>query len=123
MFEMVDKLEKIYIVFCKTMDDNGSNIEHINLLNKAFVSKDQAYEYAVLKITKMLNNINEEYKTGEYNKQCILPLHAISIYVLYTQKYDIIEKYEYFLSEYIKFFNGISFPPTMFYVSEHNVIY
>lgn len=115
-----NKIDTIYTVFCKIIDLD--NVSHFNLLKKAFKTKYSACEYAVSKITTMLNEINIEYRNGEHSKYRVLPIHATVIYVLYSKKYDPIDQYEYFLSEYNKFFHGINFPKTMFFVSEHKLI-
>lgn len=112
-------LDNVYTVFSKTTDNE--NIPHFTLLKKAFRSRSSAYEYAVCKITTMLNEISNDYKQN--NQQHILPLHAIVIFTMYNMKSCNIDKYEYFLGEYTKFFHGISFPKTMFFVSEHKLVY
>jgi len=113
-----ENLDNIYIVFSKTTDNE--NIPHFTLLKKAFRTKSSACEYAVSKITTMLNEISNDYKLNDERR--ILPLHAILIFTLYNNRHDHIDKYEYFLAEYKKFFHGISFPETMFFVSEHKLI-
>lgn len=114
-----DNMDNIYTIFSKTIDNE--NIPHFTLLKKAFRIKSSAYEYAVSKITNMLNEISNDYKQNDERR--ILPLHATLIFTMYNMKSNDIEKYEYFLTEYNKFFHGISFPKTMFFVSEHKVVW
>jgi hypothetical protein len=113
-----ENLDNVYTVFSKTTDNE--NIPHFTLLKKAFRSRSSACEYAVSKITCMLNEISNDYKLNSEHR--ILPIHATVIFTLYNNKHDAIEKYEYFLAEYTKFFHGISYPKTMFFVSEHKLI-
>lgn len=112
-----ENLDNVYTVFSKTTDNE--NVPHFTLLKKAFKTKFSACEYAVSKITSMLNEISNDYNINDELR--ILPLHATVIYTLYNNIYDPIEKYEYFLVEHNKFFHGISFPKTMFFVSEHKL--
>lgn len=112
-----ENMDKIYTIYRKTIENENTDF---TLLKKAFKTKELACEYAVSKITTMLNEISNDYKLNDERR--ILPLHAIVIFTLYNNKYDPIDKYEYFLTEYKKFFHGISFPTTMFFVSEHKLI-
>jgi hypothetical protein len=113
-----ENMNTVYTIFSKTIDSEDK--PQFTLLKKAFRTKHTACEYAVSKITTMLNEISNDYKQNDERR--ILPLHATLIYTLYNMKGDDIEKYEYFLAEYNKFFHGISFPKTMFFVSEHKLI-
>lgn len=114
-----ENLDNIYTVFSKTTDNE--NVPHFTLLKKAFRSRSSACEYAVSKITSMLNEISNDYKLN--SEQRILPIHATVIFTVYNMKNCDEDKYEYFLAEYTKFFHGISFPKTMFFVSEHKLVY
>lgn len=120
MYKVTDyeNMDTVYTIFSKTIDND--NIPHFTLLKKAFRSRDSACEYAVLKITTMLNEINNDYRLNDERR--ILPIHASVIYTVYNMKASNIDKYEYFLAEHNKFFHGISFPKTMFFVSEHKLI-
>jgi hypothetical protein len=120
MYKVTDyeNMDTVYTIFSKTTDNE--NIPHFTLLKKAFRTRNSACEYAISKITTMLNEINNDYKQNDERR--ILPIHATLIYTLYNMKGDDVEKYEYFLAEYKKFFHGISFPETMFFVSEHKLI-
>ena len=103
--------EYIYTVYSK--DDSG-----IKLLNKAFKSKEKAYEYALNKVKKLLDIINDEFKYA------ILPIPAQLIYVLFKQKeFSIFKQYEYFRQNYIDFFKHILKEPIMFFVSELQLVY
>ena len=110
------KLTQVFTIYCKTEDEN--KIPYFNLLKKAFRCKFSACQYAISKITQMLNEISIEYKDSEYRT---LPIHSSVIYTLFNMKRVPIEKYEYFLQEHKKFFRGISYTPTMFFVSEHSI--
>jgi hypothetical protein len=114
-----DNLDNVYTVFSKTTDNE--NIPHFTLLKKAFRSRSSACEYAVSKITSMLNEISNDYKLNSEHR--ILPIHATVIFTVYNMKNCDEDKYEYFLAEHTKFFHGISFPKTMFFVSEHKLVY
>ena len=107
-----NEIEKIYTVYCK--DTSG-----ITLLKKAFRLEYKAYEYAILKITTLLNIINEEYKLSPAKT---LPTTAQSIFVLYNMKYDHREKYDYFKENHIRFFRYVMREPIMFYVSQLQLI-
>lgn len=121
LYKQTDDDDKnIYTIFSKIIDNENNENIRFNLLKKAFRSRSLACEYAVSKITTMLNEISNDYKQNDERR--ILPIHATLIYTLYNMKGDDIEKYEYFLAEYNKFFHGISFPKTMFFVSEHKLI-
>lgn len=110
--------ENIYTVFSRTT--SNENFSSFNLLKRAFKTKTSAYEYAVYKISSMLNEISNDYKQ---NSKChTLPIHASVIYTLYNMKHCNIEKYEYFLAEYNSFFHGVNFDKTMFFVSEHKLV-
>lgn len=107
----------IYTIYMKYIKDDVSQIK---LLKKAFKEKTKAIEYIVKKINEMLKEISNDYKLNNENK--ILPIKANVIYTIYENKVDLIEKYEYFLSEYKNFFNYISGLETMFFISEHIII-
>lgn len=115
-----DKDKNIYTIFSKIIDNENNKNTRFNLLKKAFRSRSLACEYAVSKITTMLNEISNDYKQNDERR--ILPLHATVIFTIYNMKNCDIDKYEYFLAEYKNFFHGISFPTTMFFVSEHKLI-
>lgn len=117
--EEYQNTDTVYTIFSKTIDNE--NIPHFTLLKKAFKSRSSACEYAVSKITTMLNVISNDYKQN--TRQCILPIHANVIYTVYNMKFNDIDKYEYFLEEHTRFFHGISFNKTMFFVSEHKLVY
>lgn len=110
-----DDFDKDYIYTVYSKDNNG-----IKLLNKAFVSKQKAYEYALNKIKTLLNIINDEFK--ETNNGT-LPLAAQVIYVLFKQKeYSTFEQYNYFKENYKAFFRHTLKEPIMFFVSELHLI-
>jgi hypothetical protein len=101
----------IYCVYCK--DDNG-----ITILKKAYKSKLAAYNYAITKITTLLNIINNEFKQTKP-----LPVNAQVIYTLFNMKHgDYIDQYEYFKQHYIKFFQFVAKPPVMFFVCKLQLI-
>lgn len=109
----MEEITCIYVVYCK--DDSG-----INILNKAYKSKFNAYKYAVDKITTLLNLISEDFKKSE-NK--ILPIGAQVIYTLYNMKKgNYYDQYDYFKANYMKFFQHVARKPVMFYVSALELI-
>jgi len=121
LYKQTDDDDKnIYTIFSKIIDNENNENIRFNLLKKAFRSRSLACEYAVSKITTMLNEISNDYKQNDELR--ILPLHATVIFTIYNMKNCDIDKYEYFLAEYKNFFHGISFPTTMFFVSEHKLI-
>lgn len=120
LYKQTDDDKNIYTIFSKIIDNENNENIRFNLLKKAFRSRSLACEYAVSKITTMLNEISNDYKQNDELR--ILPLHATVIFTIYNMKNCDIDKYEYFLAEYKNFFHGISFPTTMFFVSEHKLI-
>jgi hypothetical protein len=98
----LNKITHIYTVYFKEIIQENNNYV---FLKKAFKQKELAYEYTISKITTLLNNINDEFKTKKeyYN---VLP----------------IDKYNYYKENYIQFFRYVLKPPIMFCVSEHNLI-
>lgn len=95
------------------------NNEKINILKKVFKNKEKAYEYVINKINKHLELINEKYKNEHVNG--VLPLHSQMIYTIYKQKFDVIEKYNYFLENYNEFYRCLSIDKVMFFVSKHTL--
>lgn len=103
----------VFTVYC----DHHSQI---TLLNKAFTSELNAYEYALTKIKKLLSIICTEFKNTPNGT---LPLGAQVIYVLFEQKeYNVFEQYDYFMDNYIKFFQYVIKEPTMFFISRLEII-
>lgn len=98
----------IYTVYSK--DING-----ITLLNKAFNKKENAYNYAVIKILQLLDIIASEFKDNSPNR--ITPISATIIHVNFRMKNDIIEKYDYFKENYLEYFNSVKRSPILFFVS------
>lgn len=103
----------IYTVYCK--DLNG-----ITLLNKAFIEKDDAYNYAVTKISKLLAIINTEFVQN--TKEKIMPLECTLINLHYKLNNDIYEKYIFFQKNYKRFFFVAKLDPIMFFVSTLELI-
>lgn len=110
---MLDLTESIYIVYCL---DNQIQNNGVTILKKAFKIEQNAYDYALQKISKLLDIISNEYKQSD-NK--ILPVGAQVIYTLFQMKQgNGNEQYEYFKDNYKMFFKYILRDPIMFYVSK-----
>jgi hypothetical protein len=114
----LNKITHIYTVYFKEIIQENNNYV---FLKKAFKQKELAYEYTISKITTLLNNINDEFKTKKeyYN---VLPIGAQVIFISYNKLNNNIDKYNYYKENYIQFFRYVLKPPIMFCVSEHNLI-
>lgn len=104
----MEEITHVYAVYCK--DDKG-----VTILKRAYKSKHKAYEYAVNKITTLLNIIDQDYKQNGQHR--ILPVGAQVIYTLYQMKNgNVYEQYEYFKENHVKYFQHVARIPVMFYV-------
>lgn len=104
----MEEVTNVYAVYCK--DENG-----VTILKKAYKAKLKAYQYAVNKITTLLNIIDNDYKQNSENR--ILPVGAQVIYTLYKMKDgNVFDQYEYFKENCVKFFQHTARKPVMFYV-------
>lgn len=114
----LNEIDHVFTVYSKEIIQD--NVKYV-FLKKAFKQKELAYEYTVSKITSLLDNINDEFKTKKeyYN---VLPIGAQLIYTMYNNLKNNYDKYNYYKQNYIQFFRYVLKTPIIFCVSEHNLI-
>lgn len=114
----LNEINHVFTVYSKEIIQD--NVKYV-FLKKAFKQKELAYEYTVSKITSLLDNINDEFKTKKeyYN---VLPIGAQLIYTMYNNLKNNYDKYNYYKQNYIQFFRYVLKTPIIFCVSEHNLI-